>query len=183
MPADGRRDGGPAAVERHCHQVEPERLLEHFTGEIARGSEAGMGIAVLARGCLHPGNKLLHVHRRNSWVHQENLRRHSDQRHRRKVARRFETELVEQARIDHQRAADRQDGVAVGGSLCRHRGADIAAAPGVVLHVELLAQPLRQLRSKHARHDIDRAAGRERCDHLHRPIGVVRWLGQARAGD
>ena len=183
MPADGRCDGGAAAVERHGHEVEPERLLEHFTGEIARGSQAGMGIAVLARACLHPGDKLLHVRRRNVWVHQQNLRRHSDQRHRREVAGRVETELVEQARIDHQRAADHQHGVAVGGSLGRHRSADIAAAPGVVLHVELLAQPLRQLRRKHARHDIDRAARRERRDHLHRPVGVVRGLGQACAGD
>jgi hypothetical protein len=46
-----------------------------------------------------------------------------------------------------------------------------------------LAQPLRKLWREHARDDIDRPAGRERRDHLHRSIGIVRWLRQARAGD
>jgi hypothetical protein len=105
-------------------------------------------------------------------MHQQDLRRHADERDGREVLLGVEAELVEQARIDHQGAADDQDGVAVGGRLGDQRGADVAARARMVLDVELLPQAVGQLRRKEARHHVDRASGRERRDEPHRPGGV-----------
>src|SRR5215472_17195722 len=173
MPADGRGDRGPAAVEGDGHEIEPEGLLEHFAGEVAGRSEPGMGVAVLAWAGFHPGDELLQVGRRNGGMHQQHLRRYAHKRYRREVGRGVEAELGEQARIDDECAADDEDGIAVGRRLRCQRGADIAAATGMVLHVELLAEPFGQLGREHARHSVDRAARREWRDHLHRPIEIA----------
>src|SRR5262249_46033145 len=140
MPADGRGDRGPAAVEGDGHEIEPEGLLEHFAGEVAGRPEPGMGVAVLTRASFYPGDELLHAGGRNGGMHQQHLRRYADERYRREVARGIEAELGEQARIDDERAADHEDGIAVGRRLCCQRGANVAAATGMVLHVELLAE-------------------------------------------
>jgi hypothetical protein len=113
-------------------------------------------------------------------VHEQHLRRHADERDRRQIAGGIEAELGEQAWIDHERAADHKHRVAIGDRLGHQRGADIAAAARVVLHVELLAQPLRQRRRQDARHRVDRTTWRERRNQLHWPIGIVRRLREAR---
>jgi hypothetical protein len=76
-------------------------------------------------------------------MHQQHLRRYADERYRREIARGIEAELGEQARIDDEGAADHEDGIAAGRRLRCQRGADVAAATGMVLHVELLAETFR----------------------------------------
>jgi hypothetical protein len=116
-------------------------------------------------------------------MHEQHLRRYAHERYRREVARGVEAELGEQARIDDERAADDEDSIAVGRRLGCQRGADIAAAAGMVLHVELLAETLRQLGREHTCDRVDRAARCEWRDHLHRPIGIAGCLGKARTCD
>src|SRR5262249_60482860 len=100
VPADGRGDGWPAAVEGDGHEIEPEGLLEHFAGEVAGRPESGMGVAVLTRAGFYPGDKFLHAGGWNGRMHQQHLRRYADERYRREVGRGIEAELGEQARID-----------------------------------------------------------------------------------
>src|SRR6266545_218589 len=76
MPADGRGDRGSTAVEGDSHEVEPERLLEHFAREVTRGPEASMGIAVLSRPRFHPGDELFDARCRNGRMHQQHARNH-----------------------------------------------------------------------------------------------------------
>ena len=102
-----------------------------------------MGVAVLTRAGFYPGDEFLHAGGWNEGMHQQHLRRYADERYRREVRRGIEAELGEQARIDDERAADNEDGIAVGRRLRCQRGADVAAATGMVLHVELLAEAFR----------------------------------------
>ena len=185
VSADGRGDGRPAAVEGNGDDVEPKRLLEHFAGKVAGRAQPGMGIAVFARARLDPGDELRERGCRNGWIDEQHLRRHSDQGNRRKIGEGIEAELGEQAGIDDQRAADDQDGVAVGRRLGDQGGADVAAAAGVILHVELLAKALRQLGCEHAGNHVDRPARRERRDQANGTIGIRRaWVLRERgAGD
>jgi hypothetical protein len=143
MPTDGRGDRWTAAVEGDGHEIEPEGLLEHFAGEIAGGPEPGMGVAVMTRAGFYPGDEFLHAGGWNGGMHQQHLWRYADERYRREVSRGIEAELGEQARIDDERAADHEDGIAVGRRLRCQRGADVAAATRMVLHVELLAEAFR----------------------------------------
>src|SRR5262249_41676920 len=182
-PADGEGDGWPAAVEGDGHEIEPEGLLEHFTGEVAGRPESGMGVAQLTRAGFYPGDEFLHAGGWNGGIHQQHLRRYAHERYRREVGRRVEAELGEQARIDHERAADDEDSIAVGRPLRCQRGADVAAATGMVLHVELLAEAFRQLGCEHSCDRVDRAARCEWRDHLYRPIGISGFLREARTCD
>ena len=113
-------------------------------------------------------------------------RRHDHQRgnagdhgHRREVAQ----HVVVHARIEkgreHVTAGHQHQAVAVGRRARRDLGADIAGRAGLVVDDELLAEagrePLRHL----PRRDIGCAAGDERHDDAHRPVGILR-LGRTR---
>jgi len=172
VPADRRRDRRPAAVEGDSGQIEPERLLEHFAGEVAGRTQPCMSVSVLPRARFHPGDELFDARRRYRWMHKQHLRRYADERCRRQIRRRVEAKLGEQARIDHERTADHEHRVAIGRRPRDERGADIAAAAGMVLDVELLAEALGEFRREHARNYVDRTSRCERGDHLDRPIGV-----------
>jgi len=179
VPADGRGDRRPATVEGDGGQIEPERLLEHFAGEIAGRAQSRMGVSMLARARFHPGDELLDGRRRYGRMHEQHLRRYADERYRRQIRRRIEAKPGEQARIDHERTADHEHRVAIGRCPRDERGADIAATAGMVLDVELLAEALGEFWREHARNHVDRASRCERRHHLDRPIGVTGWLCEA----
>src|SRR5215467_4528385 len=105
-----------------------------------------MGVSVLTRARLHPGDELPEAHRRYRRMHEQHLRRYAHERYRRQIRRRVETKFGEQAGIDHKRTADHEQRVAVGRRPRDECGADIAAAAGMILDVELLAEALGEFR-------------------------------------
>ena len=68
------------------------------------------------------------------------------------------------------------DRVAVRVGARRNLGADRAAGARAVVDDELLAELLGQPRRQQARDDVGAAAGRERHDHAHRPLGPFSGL-------
>jgi hypothetical protein len=118
-------------------------------------------VAVFARVRFDQGHELRERGGRNGRIDEQHLRRLADQRDRRKIGKGIEPELREQGGIDHQAAADDQDGMPVRRRLGDQRRANIAAAAGVVLDVKLLAKALRQLWREHAGNRVDRTARRE----------------------
>src|SRR4029077_2678501 len=172
MATDGRGHCRGTAVERDRDQIEAEGLLEHLAGEKARRAYARMGVAVLPRARLHPGNELGDVVYRHRRMNEQDLGRYPDERYRREVDVGVETELAEQAGVDDQCAADHQDGVAVAGGFSDQRGSDIAARSRVVLDVERLTEDLRQLGRKQAGNHIDWPARRKRRNQSDRPLRI-----------
>jgi hypothetical protein len=80
----------------------------------------------------------------------------------------------------------RQHGVAVGIGARHQPGADRAAGAAAVLHDDRLAELMRQRLEHDARHDVDRAARRERddgADLFRRPGLRARETGQHRCGE
>jgi hypothetical protein len=90
-------------------------------------------------------------------------------RHRRGVAKKTETEIIVERRVDGIRRHREQQRVAVRGRAHHSFRADIAAGTRPVVDDELLAQPLRQPLTQHACHDVRRAAGRNLNDQAHWP--------------
>ena len=84
-------------------------------------------------------------------------------------------QLREHRRVDRDGAdVAEEDGVAVGRGLRRRVQADVARGAGAVLDHDLLAEQLGQARLQDAADEVRRAAGRERHDHAHRLVGVLR---------
>src|SRR5262249_56168254 len=73
-------------------------------------------------------------------------------------------------------------GAAVGGRPPHRLGADIGAGPRPVLDHELLAEPLGEPLTHHARDEVGVAGRRERHDHPHRPRRIGLRPGDARGG-
>ena len=68
MAGERRLDGWRRTVEWHRHEIEILRMPEHFAGEMRRGADTGVSVAVLAVICLEKCNQFFDVARRNRWM-------------------------------------------------------------------------------------------------------------------
>jgi len=118
-------------------------------------------------------------------MHHQHRGAGGDRADRRELLGRVVAQIGIEARVDADRAGEReQHGVAVG---CAARGlarADIAAGAGPVLHQDLLPKRLAHALADQARHDVVAAARRERHHQRDRPrgisVGALRVRGEGR---
>ena len=110
----GRR---AAAVERHVRDVDVERQLEQFAGQMRGRAAAGRGVAVLAGACLRQRDQFVDALGRDRRMHHQHMRRRAHQRDRLEVL----VGIVGDFRIE----ADVGDDVAGGGEdrIAVRRGA------------------------------------------------------------
>ncbi len=123
----------------------------------------------LARVGLRVGDQLRNGLGRQRRIGQHDLRLPNRARNRRDVAKKHETELVVERRVDGARRADHEERVAVGGRAHDRLGCDIGGGARPVFDDERLAEPLLQPLSDQARADVAGAAGSETDDDAHRP--------------
>src|SRR5262249_42400802 len=88
---------------------------------------------------------------------------------RRDVADKIETELVVERRVDHMRAGDQEERIAIRRCTYDRLGADSAASPRTVVDNEWLPKPLLQPVRHRTCEDVARAAGGKSDDNAHRP--------------
>ena len=141
------------------------------------GDRAGT-VVELARLCFRPGDQLLQrlgavggEHRQ----HRYGLGRQGD---RHEVVERIVGQALVEKLVHHQRRIDRHEQrVAVGRRLRGRLGADQRVGAGPVLDQDRLAPVLAHLLADDARHDVARAARRERHDDADRPVGIGAGVG------
>jgi hypothetical protein len=100
----------------------------------------------------------------------------NEARDRRDVADKIEAKLLVERRVDRDRRADREQGVAVGGRAHDRLGGDVGGGTDPVVNHERLPQTLRQPVTDQSRQDVLRAA-RSRADddaHQARRVGLRR---------
>ena len=73
MTGERRLDGWRRTAERHRHEIEILRMLEHFAGQMRRGADTGVSVAVLAVICLEKRNQLFDVARRDRRMNQQHI--------------------------------------------------------------------------------------------------------------
>jgi hypothetical protein len=101
-------------------------------------------------------------------VHFHDQGNEADERHRRDVAHKIETEVVVERSVDRVRRHAEQQRVAVRRRAHHRFGRDIAAGARPVVDDDSLAQAIRQPLADHAGDDVGRAAGRNLDDEAHR---------------
>ena len=125
------------------------------------------GLALIER------DELLDRARRHRRVDRENNGGVDRERDRVEILVGIERDFVVQGGIDDIRRGDEQNGISVGRRLCGAAHADVAAATGNVLDVELLSGQLGQLERDQAGDHVCRTAGGVGNDHAHGSIGVA----------
>ena len=151
--------------------------------QMDRGRGAGGAVAVLAGILAQQVDEAFKISDRQVLVDHQHQRQGADQRHRRKAADRIVAQVVRHGRKHRGRGRRLEDdGVAVGLGVRERVGRDGAAAAGLVLDHELVAEPLAQLHRCDARQEVDAAARRERHQHADRPrrIGRGGFLAERR---
>ncbi len=109
----------------------------------------------------------------------QRLRQQPERRHARQVALRVVGRVGIGRRRDGVGRRLDQQRVAVGPCAGDGGGADRAARSRLVLDDEGLAELLAELLGDHARHHVGRAAGGQRHDDVHRPVGPALRVGAA----
>ena len=164
MTGDGRGNGRRAALERHVHDVEPERMLEEpLAGQMRRRAIARRGIIVLAGICLHQRRKLLQGGRGHRRVDRNRFRCRQQQRDGCKAFRNFVRQFFADGRLNDKVLIDDNHGTAVRRRSGRRRGADHPGGPGQVLNMETAAG-LGQFLRKDSRDHVVGRTGRVRYD-------------------
>ena len=174
------------------HDVEAGHPVEDFAGKMVRPADAGGAVEQLARLRLRERHVVLERRRGHRRMHHQHHGVAREQGNRRKILERVIAEhRTGVRRDDHRRFGRRQQRVTVGIRLCDQRRADTAGRAGAVLDHERLAERRLQMRLQQPRHDIGAAAGGERHDDAHRPVGIggfrsarpaaVRWRRGRRA--
>ena len=106
-------------------------------------------------------------------MHDEDVRRIRDHRHRREILHRIERQRRIDARADRERTdVGEQQRVAIGRGLGDDLRADVAVGAGLVLDDDRLAPRFRELLADRAREDVRRAARRVRHDDADRLCGI-----------
>ena len=188
MPAEHRRQGGPASGEGHVVQLEAAGLGQHLEGDVHGAVRAGRSVGNLPR----TAPRILDI------VHPCPPGRirldHDDQRIGRQQRDRGQRLPVE-ARLPSEQRIRRQDGrpgdmgdqtrIAVRAGLRGGLHADRAARTAAVLqHHRLVPVPL-QRRAEGPRDEVCRAARRKGNDDVHRPVREIRLAesGRRRGGE
>jgi hypothetical protein len=124
--------------------------------------------------CPRDGDQLFDVRHRQRGMHDQHIRRITDQRHRREALQHVVGRLRTEVRIDRQHARRREEQrVSVGRRARHHLRADRAAATAAVIDDELRAENFAELLHEVARHHIERAAGRRGDDDADGFGGVI----------
>src|SRR5229473_5393892 len=103
-------------------------------------------------------------------------------RDRHDVADEIEIELVVERGVDRVHRSGHKERISVRGRVHDHLGADIAASSWSVLDDELLAEPLRQLLSYQACHDVSGTTGGKSNDQAYWPHGIGLRPSEVRHG-
>ena len=152
----------------HVDDEDAGRHLQVLEGQVAGAAVAGRAVVQLARPGARERDELLQVLRRHVGMDDVQARHLGEQRDRLEVLDRVVGELVEDERVDRERADVAEDQrVLVGrrGDL-GHR--DVAGAARLVVDVDALAEQLAELDRGRAGDDLRAAAGRERHDEADR---------------
>jgi hypothetical protein len=138
--------------------------LQVLEGQVAGAAVAGRAVVQLAGLALGERDELLQVLHRQLGPHHVQAGHLRQQRHRHEGLGRVVGQLVEDVRVDRQRAdVAEDDGVLV--VRPRHLGhGDVARAARLVVDEDALAQELGHLGGGGPGHDLAAAAGRERHD-------------------
>jgi hypothetical protein len=174
LAAVDRENRGSDAAIRHVQKLDAGLAFEQLHAEMVRAALADGGEARrigLAR--FGKRDELLERPHAERALRQQHVRRRREIDHRRKLAQRVVGQGFEQARIDRHAGVGKQQRVAVRRSLGHGRRPDGVARAWPVLddhrHVPFFVELLREC----AGHRVDGAAGIERHDDLHRPLGKL----------
>ena len=164
--------GGRGAAIRNMRDLDAEAAQQQLHRDVRQRAVAGRGIVQLAGIGLGVGDEALEVReRRRRMAHQQlgHFRHHGD---RHEILLGVERQFRLQRRVDGVVRRGEQQRVAVGRGLGGRVGCDHAARAAAVLDHERGLQIVRHPRGDEPRHQIDRAAGRERHDQPDRPLRI-----------
>ncbi|MNL09214.1 hypothetical protein D3C87_1299660 [compost metagenome] len=164
LAADHVGERGRAALVGDVLHLHAGHAVEELGLQVRGRARAHRAVVGLVGVGLEPAHQLAHVLRRNARMHHQHVHHRSHLRDRCEVFHRVVVDLAVQAGRDAQRRGREQQRVAVGRSLGDVLRRDHGAGAGLVLHQHGLAQALVQPLGEQARHDVGRAAGRERHD-------------------
>ncbi len=164
----------PSAAIGNVVDLDLRDLPKLLAGEMDRGAQSGRRKGHLAG--LLPGERdqFLGALGRHVRMHHQQQRRHREQRHGGEILPGVVRQLAgEQAGIDHERAVDHADGVAVRRRRRDRLRADLARAAAAIVDHERLPERAFEMRLHQPRQDVGRAARRIRHDHAHRALRII----------
>ena len=151
-----------AAAVGHVRHRHARRLREQQAGEMRHGACTRGGVVGLGRIGLHPGQHRLQVARRRAGTGGDGEVEGARERDRGEVLHRVVAQVLVEPRMDHQRAAGREDQrVAVRRGALDLGQRQPAAGARLVVDDHVLPERDAHLVGEQARHHVGRAARRE----------------------
>ena len=145
MTSDHRRHGWGSAAERHVHEVETERQPKLLANEVRLRAGSCRREIMLSGIGLDEGDELLDASHRQRRIDHEHGGGGNGECYRLEILDRVERKLVEQGRIDHERAERNEDGISIRCRPRRLRGAHVSRAACEILDVKLPVETLAEL--------------------------------------
>src|SRR5262245_23898205 len=115
-------------------------MFEHFTGELRRGANSGMGKAVFSWVRLQKGNQFRDVVRGDRWMNNQYIGRDRRQCDRRKILEWIVRNFRVKAGIDDVARPDNRNGISIGRRSRSGTHPKIASGPWLILDIELLTK-------------------------------------------
>ena len=172
-----------AAAIRNVIELHAGHRAKQRGEQVLAAAVAGRRIVDLAGPRLGVGDQLLQGLHRQRRIDDDDARFATDQRDRREVVDRIESQVRIQGRTDRIGLRSQQQRVAVGRRLGDELAADRRSRAGLVLDEDRLPETLGQLLRDQAHRAVDRASRRKRHDDAHRPRRVVLRIDATRASD
>ena len=160
---------GPSPLYGYVQQVHFRHPREQRRGEMGIAADAARPVRHGARLRLGECEQLPDRLCGHGRMHDDDVGLFAQHRHRREILQRVVRQLRIEDGIDGDAHAGDKERVAVRPRLGDDVGADRAAGPAAVVHHDRLPEGVRQPRRDRARHQVHRAAGRERHHYAHRP--------------